>query len=290
MANILKGKIVAERIDAQSIEILNELKNNNINPTLAILRVGDNEADISYQNSAIKKANSLGINVNNIELPKDIAYEEFYSKLDELNNDRNIHGILMLRPLPSYLDNDKARKYIKLEKDIDGCSDEALASIFTNSNNGFAPCTAEAAIKILDFYNIEIQSKNIVILGRSLVIGKPLSMMLLNRNATVTICHSKTINMKQICKNADIIISAIGKCEMIDDSYIGRDQTIIDVGINYNEIKQKICGDVLYDKVEPYVYNITPVPGGVGSITTSVLMNHVVLAAQRGCPKIDNSF
>lgn len=282
MANILKGKIVSEKIDAQSIEILNELKSNNINPTLAIVRVGNNDADISYQNSAIKKANSLNINTKNIEFENDVTSEQFYLKLDELNNDNNIHGILILRPLPAHLDNEKARKYIKLEKDIDGCSDNALASLFTNSNIGFAPCTAEAAIKMLDFYNINIESKNIVVIGRSLVIGKPLSMMLLNRNATVTICHSKTRNIKDICKQADIIITAIGQCEMIDNTYIGNNnQTIIDVGINYNEKKQKLCGDVLYEKVEPIVYNITPVPGGVGSITTSVLMNHVVLAAQR---------
>lgn len=282
MANILKGKIVSEKIDAQSIEILNDLKNNGINPTLAIVRVGNNDADISYQNSAIKKANNLGINIKNIEFQDDVTYEEFYSKLDELNNNNDIHGILMLRPLPVHLDNEKARKYIKLEKDIDGCSDDALVSLFTNSNIGFAPCTAEAAIKILDFYNIKIESKNIVVIGRSLVIGKPLSMMLLNRNATVTICHSKTRNIKEITKQADIIITAIGQCEMIDDTYIGdNNQTIIDVGINYNETKQKLCGDVLYDKVEPLVYNITPVPGGVGSITTSILMNHVALAAQR---------
>ena len=185
-----------------------------------------------------------------------------------------------MRPLPKHLDNEKARQYIKPCKDVDGCTDGSLAGVFTDSNIGFAPCTAQAAIEILDYYNIDVKGKNVVILGRSLVIGKPVSMLLLNKNATVTICHTKTKDVEKIAAKSDIIIAATGQMESIDASYVNPDQTIIDVGITYNETKQKLCGDVLFEEVEPIVKNITPVPGGVGSVTTSVLVKHVIEAAK----------
>ena len=280
MANLLKGKIVAEEINKRSIELVNELKEKDIIPTLAIVRVGENEADLSYERGASKRANEIGVAVRQIALPNDISYDSFYATLDELNQDDSVDGILLLRPVPKALDNEKARNYIKAEKDVDGCSDASLAGVFTNTDVGFAPCTAQAAIEILDYYNIDVKGKNIVVIGRSLVVGKPLSMLLLNKNATVTICHSKTIGIENITKNVDIVIAATGQMESLNSNYFSNKQTVIDIGINYNEVKQKLCGDVLFEAVEPIVTNITPVPGGVGAVTNSVLINHVVIACQ----------
>lgn len=281
MANLLKGKDVAQAINQRSIKDVELLKSKNITPTLAILRVGDKESDLSYEKGTIKRALEVGVDVKSIVLEENVDYDTFYKKLDELNNDSSINGILLLRPIPNHLDNEKARLYINVDKDVDGCSNASLTGIFTNTELGFPPCTAQAALEILDYYNIDIKGKNIVVIGRSLVVGKPLSIMLLNRNATVTICHTKTIDLPSISRNADIIIAATGQMESLTKDYFKQGQTVIDVGISWNDIKQKLCGDVLFDEVEPIVENITPVPGGVGSVTTSVLINHVVEAAKR---------
>lgn len=281
MANLLKGKDVAQAINLRSKNDVELLKQKGINPTLAILRVGNKESDLSYEKGAIKRASEAGIEVKTIVLDENVEYDEFYKTLDQLNNDNSIHGILMLRPLPSYLDNEKARLSINPSKDVDGCTNGSLSGVFTNTEFGFAPCTAQAAIEILDYYNIDVKGKNIVVIGRSLVVGKPLSMMLLNKNATVTICHTKTIDLPSITSKADIVITATGQMESLDSKYFSNNQIVVDVGISWNEAKQKLCGDVLFDEVEPIVNSITPVPGGVGSVTTSVLINHVVEAAKR---------
>ena len=281
MANLLKGKDVAFSINERSKTDIEQLKAKGITPTLSIIRVGNKESDLSYEKGAIKRANEVGVEVKSIVLDENVDYNIFYSTLDNLNSDENIHGILLLRPIPDYLDNEKARLYIKPEKDVDGCSNGSLSGVFTNTKYGFSPCTAQAAIEILDYYKIDVVGKNIVVVGRSLVVGKPLSMLLLNKNATVTICHSKTKDLPNICKNADIVISAVGKLEMLNKDYFSDKQIVIDVGINWNDAKQKLCGDVLFEEVEPIVDSITPVPGGVGSVTTSVLINHVVEACKR---------
>ena len=281
MANLLKGKDVAAAINERSKKDVEALKAKGINPTLAILRVGEREDDLSYERGATKRSNEVGVDVKVVALNKDVDKDTFYKTLDELNNDDDIHGILVFRPLPKELDNELCRNFIDPKKDVDGCSDSSLAGVFTNKDLGFAPCTAQAAIEILDYYGIDVTGKNVVVLGRSLVVGKPVAMMLTNRNATVTICHTKTINIKEITKKADIVVTATGQMESLDDSYFKEGQTVIDVGISWNETKQKLCGDVLFEKVEPIVESITPVPGGVGSVTTSVLVNHVVEAAKR---------
>jgi len=281
MVNLLKGKVVADAINQRSIETISLLKEKDITPTIAIVRVGENDGDISYEKGATKRANEIGVNVKSVVVEDTINYEKFYQILDELNNDDKIHGILLLRPLPQYLDNEKARCYIDVNKDIDGCSDLSLAGIFTNKELGFAPCTAQAAMEILKYYGIELKGKNACIIGRSLVIGRPISMLLMHENATVTICHTKTKNIKEITKNADIVICASGQMESLNNEYFKDGQTIIDVGISYNDKKQKLCGDVLFEDVENLDINITPVPGGVGSVTTAVLMNHVVNSAYR---------
>lgn len=281
MANLLKGKEVAQAINERSKKDVESLKAKGINPTLAILRVGEREDDLSYERGASKRCNEVGVDVKVVALPANVDKETFYKELDKLNNDSNVHGILVFRPIPKELDNELCRNSINPKKDVDGCSDSSLAGVFTNQKLGFAPCTAQAAIEILDYYNIDVTGKNVVVLGRSLVVGKPVAMMLTNKNATVTICHTKTVDTPSITKKADIVITATGQMESLDASYFNEGQTVIDVGISWNDAKQKLCGDVLFDEVEPIVDSITPVPGGVGSVTTSVLVNHVVEAAKR---------
>ena len=279
MAEILKGKPVAAVLDERTSREVAILKKKGIDTTLAILRVGEKSDDVSYERGAMKKCRNVGIRVRNVVLPEDVSYEEFYGTLDELNNDPAVHGILMFRPLPKRLDNEKARNYIDPLKDVDGCTDGSLGSVFIDKEFGFAPCTAEAVMETLKYYNIEVKGKNVAVIGRSLVVGKPLAMLLMNRNATVTVCHTKTVDVPAITRQADIVICCTGHMETVNAEYVREGQTVIDVGIKYNEIKQKLCGDVLFEEVEPIVDKITPVPGGIGSVTTSVLIRHVVKSA-----------
>lgn len=282
MEHILKGKEVASSILAKDIEIVSRLKDKNITPALAIFRVGEKDADLSYERGAIKRCEQAGVKVVQYVFDEDVSVEDFYKKLDEANNDPDIHGILVFRPLPKDRFNDETlRNFISPAKDVDGCSDLSLAGIFTSRKLGFPPCTAQAVLEILDHYEIAAEGKNIVVLGRSLVIGKPVSMMLMERNATVTICHTKTKDIASIASKADILICTTGRVEMVTKEFTNPDQIIIDVGIDWNEKKQKLSGDVCYEEVEPCVKAITPVPGGVGSVTTSVLVDHVIEAAVR---------
>ena len=281
MAKLLKGKEVAAALNEQSVRKAAALKEKGITPTLAILRVGEKGDDISYEKGAMKRCAAVGVEVKNVILPEDVSQEEFYQTLDDLNHDPSVHGILMFRPLPKHLDNEKARNAIAPEKDIDGCSDGSLAGVFTGNGRGFAPCTAEAAIAILEYYGIDITGKNAVVLGRSLVVGRPLAMMLMQKNATVTICHTRTQNMAEITREADIVISCMGRIEILDSRFFSEGQTVIDVGITWSNEKKKVCGDCLFEEVEPVVRAITPVPGGVGAVTTSLLVRHVIEAAEK---------
>ncbi len=281
MAELLKGKAVAEAINLRSIETVTRLKADGIQPTLAIFRVGCREDDLSYERGALKRCVETGVETIRYTFDEDVSEEEFYAKLKEANENDAIHGILVFRPLPKRFDDEKLRNSILPEKDVDGCSDLSLAGVFTDRQLGFAPCTAQSVIEMLDHYKIELQGKNVVVIGRSLVIGKPLSMLMLKRNATVTICHSRSEDLPTIASKADILVCAIGKAEMIDHTYVNLDQVVIDVGINWNEEKQKLCGDVFFEDIEASVKAISPVPGGIGSITTAVLVSHVVEAAAR---------
>ena len=276
---LLKGKDVANAINEKTKKQVQLLKENGIIPTVAIFRVGNNENDLAYEKGIDTRCNQVNIQVKKYLFSEDVKPEDFYQELQKANNDSNIHGILVFRPLPSQFKDSEVRNFINPIKDIDGCSDSSLAGVFTNTDLGFAPCTAQAAMEILDYYGIEVKSKNVTVIGRSLVVGKPLSMLLLNKNATVTICHTKTLDLKQKAKQAEILILATGQMESINSEYVSNGQTVIDVGISWNEKKQKLCGDVLFEEVEPLVENITPVPGGVGSVTTSVLISHVAIAA-----------
>ena len=281
MAKLLKGKDVVENLNGKLSEKVNELNTKGINPTLAILRVGEKADDLSYERGAIKRCQLVGVDVKVVSLPVDVSENEFFDTLDKLNNDITIHGILMFRPLPKHIDEAKARNMLSPAKDVDGSTDLSLAGVFTNTNLGFSPCTAEAAMEILKYYNIPLSGKKVAVIGRSLVIGRPIAMLLMHENATVTICHTKTVDVPGITKNADIVVVASGQMESVGADYLREGQTVIDVGISWNSEKNKLCGDVKFEEAEGIVDAITPVPGGVGGVTTSILVKHVIEAAIR---------
>ncbi|MBR3260892.1 MAG: bifunctional 5,10-methylenetetrahydrofolate dehydrogenase/5,10-methenyltetrahydrofolate cyclohydrolase, partial [Firmicutes bacterium] len=258
-----------------------ELRAKGIDPCLAMLRVGERPDDIAYEKGAVKKAEAVGVTVRKVVLPGDVSQEDFDKTLTGLNEDKTVHGILMFRPLPKQLDNEKARQMLDPAKDIDGMTDGSLAGVFTNTETGFPPCTAQAAMEILKFYNIPIKGAKACVIGRSLVIGRPVAMMLMHENATVVNCHTRTVDPASIARNADILICAAGKLRSVGPEYTNPNQVIIDVGINWDEEAGKIAGDCDFANVEPVVKAITPVPGGVGGVTSTILVSHVIKAAKR---------
>ena len=279
MAEILKGAPVAKAISQQVALRSAELAQRGITPTLAIVRVGDRPDDISYEKGAVKRCDSCGISVCHVILSADVSQDKLISEIKCLNNDHAVHGILMFRPLPRHIDEAAVCDSIAPEKDMDGVTEGSMAGIFSGSGKGHTPCTAQACIEILDHYGVELRGKHAVIVGRSNVIGKPAAMLMLGRNATVTICHTKTAGMEDECRRADIIVAAAGKAKVISADHVSHSQVVLDVGINVTP-EGKLTGDVDFDTVEPIVSAITPVPGGVGSVTTAVLAKHVVEAAE----------
>lgn len=271
---LLYGADTAEKIKAEILGMLSELKG--YIPTLGIVRIGSNPSDISYEKGAVKKMESLSLKTKVFEFDENISSEDFIEEFKKINEDDEIDGILIFRPLPEHIDEKKVIEVLDERKDLDGISYKNIAKVFAGDESGFAPCTAKAVIKILESNNIELEGKNVVVLGRSMVIGKPVAMLAIQKNATVTLCHSKTADLKKVCKNADILIVAIGRAKMINDDYIGEDAVVIDVGINFFE--GKLCGDVDLENVKNAAM-ATPVPKGVGAVTTSVLAQHLVIAA-----------
>ena len=281
MARVLNGKEVACAISARVQEQVATLKERGIEPKLAILRVGNREDDLSYERGAMKRAANCGISVEQVVLDDGCTQEELEASIKRLNSDTNVHGILMFRPLPAHLDQAAAEALIDAAKDVDGITTASLAGVFANSGQGFAPCTAAACMEVLHHYGIQTAGKRAAVIGRSLVVGRPVAMMLMHANATPTICHTKTQDAAAITREADIVVVAAGRMETIGAKYFAPGQTVIDVGIGWSEQKGKLVGDVIFDEVEPIVSAITPVPGGVGAVTTSVLMEHVAQAAAR---------
>lgn len=279
MGILLKGKPVADSIAARVKDEAEELRRNNIIPKLKIIRVGEREDDLAYERAAVKRMKSANIDCEVLALPLNIDKETFEDEIKNVVNDNSVHGILVFRPLPKQLNEKDIRFIINPEKDIDCLNPINAAKILEGDESGFPPCTARAAMEILKFYNIDINGKEATVIGRSMVVGKPLSMMLLKENSTVTICHSKTENLPQVAKRADILIAAIGKSKMITKEYIKENSTVIDVGINADD-EGNITGDVdTEDCIEKAAF-ITPVPAGVGSVTTAVLADHVVKACR----------
>lgn len=281
--NIIKGKPVADNITENLIEEVKNLKNDGIEPSLAIVRVGENPDDMSYERGAMNRCGKIGIDVKNIILKSDVSEEDYINAIEDLNNDKSINGILCLRPLPKHIDENKVKYIIDAEKDVDCFNPINSAKLFEGDTDGYAPCTPEAVMKILKHYNVELSGKRAVVLGRSLIVGKPVSMMLMAQNATVTVCHSKTENLSDEAKKADVLIAAIGRAKMVDNSYVKEGATVIDVGINVDECGN-LCGDVDTESVLGIANMVTPVPAGVGSVTTSVLAEHVI----RACKKQNN--
>lgn len=280
MADILKGAEVVEALNASIETQVAQLKDKGVLPTLAIVRVGERGDDISYERGATKRAETLGVAVKSIVLPESITTEELINTIEDLNADASVHGVLMFRPLPKHIDEDLVRNALAPQKDIDGITDLSLAGVFSDTPTGYAPCTAQACMEILDHFDFDLQGKKVVVVGRSLVVGKPVSMLLLARNCTVTVAHSRTVNLPATVQEADIVIACVGRAQMLDASYLNPGQIVIDVGINVTE-EGNLVGDVNTPQAEELVAAITPVPGGVGTVTTSVLVKNVVDAAAK---------
>lgn len=282
MATTLSGSAVAAALNESLIQRTDALKSKGIQPTLAIVRVGEREDDLSYERGAMKRCEKIGVAVKNFVLDAQASQEELLDVIDQVNQDPNIHGCLIFRPLPKHIDDEAIRAALSPAKDVDGITDGSLVGVFAGTKQGFPPCTAQACMEILAHYGYDLKGKRVTVVGRSLVVGKPVAMMLLKQNATVTMCHTRTVDMPAECRKAEILVVAAGKAGVVDDTYVAPGQVVVDVGINVNA-EGKLCGDVAFDKVEPVVGAITPVPGGVGSVTTCVLVGHVVEAAERAC-------
>ncbi len=281
MAKLLLGLPVADALTEALSQRVEELARRGVTPTLAIVRVGERDDDLSYERGALKRCAKVGIAVRQFVLPADCSQEELMAVIDEVNTDAAINGCLMFRPLPKTLDEAAACAALDPAKDVDCITEGSLYGVFANRPIGFAPCTAEACIEVLDHYGYDLTGARVTVVGRSLVIGKPVSMMLQARNATVTMCHTRTRDLAAECRDAEILVVAAGHIGTVGADAVAPGQVVIDVGINWDEAAGKLCGDVAFDEVEPQVAAITPVPRGVGSVTTAVLAKHVIMAAER---------
>ncbi|MDR3325053.1 MAG: bifunctional 5,10-methylene-tetrahydrofolate dehydrogenase/5,10-methylene-tetrahydrofolate cyclohydrolase [Spirochaetaceae bacterium] len=279
---LLSGKDVAEALKVQMKADVEALKGKGVNPTLGIIRMGAEPGDLAYEKGAKKTCEELGVGVQVFELPREGAQGDLIATIKKVNADKAVHGVLLFQPLPKQIDAFAARAALDPAKDMDGITDGSMAGIYSDSGKGYPPCTAESVIKILKHYKVELAGKNVVVLGRSTVIGKPVSMLLLKENATVTVCHSKTKDLTKKTQEADVVVVAMGKAYFCDKSFFRAGQFVIDVGVNAKPSGEKgTCGDIKTEEVEPIVAGITPVPGGVGSVTNVNLITHVIDAAKK---------
>lgn len=276
----LRGKVVADKIKEDLKVRIQSLVDKGINPTIAIVRVGENDSDISYERAVVKVSGTIGLKVKNVLLKEETTTEELAKVMTDLNSDASVHGILMFRPLPKHIDQDAICNLIDPAKDVDAMNPVNLEKIFEGDRTGLEPATPRAAVEMILGHGYELKGKEVVVINRSMVVGKPLTMMLLNENATVTICHSKTADLKAHTKRADYVVTALGRPAMLDKSYFSENSVVIDVGVGTTP-DGKLSGDVNYDEVKDYVAAITPVPGGVGSITTTILLSQVVKACEQ---------
>lgn len=272
----LRGKKVSDGIKEY---VSKELETLSFVPKLAIVRVGENPDDMSYERGATKKLKSFGLDVASYVFPQDISDEDFKKAFKDINEDDEVTGILVLRPLPRTINEKDIENMIDPKKDLDGISPINIAKVFAGDTTGFSPCTAEAVIEVLKAYDIELTGKRVTVVGRSMVVGKPVSMLLLKENATVTMTHTRTVDLKKTCSDAEIVIAAAGCAKMLNSDYCGQDAVMIDVGINVDE-NGKLCGDVDYATLDGKASAATPVPGGVGTVTTAVLAKHLIQAAK----------
>lgn len=271
----LKGAEVSAKIKEQVQGMLAGL--DGAVPKLAIVRVGEKPDDLSYERGAVKKMEAFGLRVQSYVFPENIGDSDFQEAFARINGDPDVTGILLLRPLPKHICEKAIERMVDPAKDLDGISPVNIAKVFAGDDTGFAPCTAEAVVEVLKANEIPIQGKRVTIVGRSMVVGRPLSMLMVKEHATVTICHTKTEDLPGTCRNAEILVAAAGKARMLDKEYVGKDAIVIDVGINVDE-NGKLCGDVDFDSIQENAAMATPVPGGVGAVTTAVLAKHLVRA------------
>lgn len=279
MGILIKGKTVADVLKGKLKTEVEQLKIKGACPKLAIIRVGANPDDLAYERGILKTMEFIGIRTQVNALPKNTNQKVFVNVLEEANTDSSVHGILIFRPLPSHLNSNIVKKVIAPEKDVDCFGYYNVAKVMEGDETGFAPCTPNAVMEILRHYEVDLRGKNAVVVGRSMVVGKPVSMLLLQENATVTICHSKTDDLKGIASKADVLVAGVGKAKMITPEYVKGGAVVIDVGINVDE-HGRLSGDVDTDGCIHKASMITSVPGGVGSVTTSILAKHVVKACK----------
>lgn len=278
MAYIIDGKKISQEIKDELREKVECLKAEGKKAALAVIQVGNDPASSVYVNNKKKACAYIGIESLSYELPEETTEQELLDLVERLNKDDAVHGILVQLPVPKHIDADKIIQTISPKKDVDGFHPENVGNLVIGEK-GFVSCTPAGIIQLLKRSNIEIAGKNCVVIGRSNIVGKPMALLMLRENATVTIAHSKTQNLKELCKTADILIVAIGKPQFITAEYVKEGAVIIDVGIHRDE-NNKLCGDVKYDEVEPLASAITPVPGGVGPMTIAMLMNNCVEAME----------
>lgn len=280
MADILmKGAEVNAAMKERMINRVDALKKKGVQPVINIARIGNRSDDLAYERGARKRMESVGVEMKITELPEDISQADFVKAFRKVNEDKTVHGIMLFRPLPKHLDESEIASIINPSKDVDCMSPVNIAKVFMGDEGVLAPCTAKAVMEMLAHYEVDLSGKNVVIVGRSMVVGKPLAMLMLKKNATVTVCHTRTVDLAEKCRRADVVVAAAGRAGMITGDMISRGTVVVDVGININE-EGKLCGDVEFERVEPQASYISPVPGGVGGVTSSVLASHVIKAAE----------
>ena len=280
MAEHWKGAPVAQALTERLAARADQLKVQGIVPTLAIVRVGERPEDLSYERGALKRCEKVGIRVRQFALPKESSHGDLLEVIRQINADREIHGCLLFRPLPPQMDEEAICAALDPAKDVDGITAGSLASVFAGSGAGYPPCTAQACMEILNYYGCDLTGKRAVVVGRSLVVGKPLAMLLLGQNATVTLCHTRTADLAAECRRAEVLIAAAGRASMIGRDHLSPGQLVLDVGINVDE-EGNLVGDEDFAAADAIVGAVTPVPGGVGAVTTSVLAAHVLQAAEQ---------
>ena len=279
MAEMLLGRPVADAIREGLAPRIAALQEKGITPRLAVVRIGEDAGDMAYERSILRACEKLGCAAHSVALPADCAQEELIARIEEINTDASIHGCLLLRPLPKHMDSVKVCDTLVPEKDLDGMGCRALGALFAGRKDAFAPCTAQACLEMLKYYGIDPAGKRAAVVGRSLVIGRPVGQLLLQADATVTLCHSRTPELAAVCREADILITAVGRAGLIGAEHARPGQVILDVGVN--SVDGKLCGDVRTDEAAETAAAVSPVPGGVGAVTPAVLLAHLVEAAER---------
>lgn len=279
-AEILRGAPVAEALCEQLHTRIRALNERGVRPCLGMIRIGEREGDLSYERSATKRCEALGISLRKHVLPPDVTQEELLDVIGAMNRYETVHGILFFRPLPEGMDARAVCDAIAPEKDVDGIGSRSMAAVYAGEEHGFFPCTAQAVIEMLRYYDLPVCGKRAVVVGRSLVTGRPAALLLLREHATVTVCHTRTQDLAAIVRQADIVVTATGHINTLTEEHLRPGQVVIDIGITYDEKRGRLCGDVDHEAAEKIVRCISAVPGGIGAVTSTILASHVVEAAE----------